>query len=175
MGHTASMSPCVIAIVGHSGSGKTTLIERLLPVLLRTELRVATLKHSHHRVDMDVCGTDSWRHKQAGACSSMLVTPAGMQLVSDEVCDDPVQLARRYFFDSDLVLAEGFSGSTVSKIEVLRAACNPVARCLTGEGLIARVTDVECTEAQLPHFNIDDIDRIAQFILARQREQRHDR
>ena len=54
MGNTAPMSPCVIAIVGHSGAGKTTLIERLLPVLLRSGLAVATIKHSHHQVELDI-------------------------------------------------------------------------------------------------------------------------
>lgn len=154
----------VIAIVGHSGSGKTTLIEKLLPVLNMAGLKVSTLKHTHHQVSLDIPGKDSWRFKQAGAVASMLVTPNAMQLVADLTNGhDPVLLARRYFSDADLVLAESFSEATCFKIEVLRAACSPSPRC--AEGLIALVTDVPTIHPHLPHFALDDIAGVAQFIL----------
>ncbi|MGB8410127.1 MAG: molybdopterin-guanine dinucleotide biosynthesis protein B [Gallionella sp.] len=44
------MTPPVFIFVGHSGSGKTTLIEKLLRELSGRGLRVATIKHAHHRV-----------------------------------------------------------------------------------------------------------------------------
>jgi len=159
------MRPVVLAIVGHSGSGKTTLIEKLLPVLNQAGLLVATIKHTHHQVAMDTPGKDSWRHKQAGAAASMLLTPSGMQLVTDAIEQhEPEQLARRYFFDMDLVLVEGFSHAACAKIEVLRAACSAVARCAPEDGLIALITDVKNSAMRLPHFAPDDIGGIAQFI-----------
>jgi molybdopterin-guanine dinucleotide biosynthesis adapter protein len=56
MGGAASMSnasgktPPVINIVGNSGSGKTTLVEQLIRELSSRGLRVATIKHAHHKV-----------------------------------------------------------------------------------------------------------------------------
>ncbi len=158
----------LIAIVGPSGSGKTTLIEKLLPVLNRAGLKVATIKHTHHQVPLDTPGKDSWRFKQAGAVASMLVTPQALQLVVDmSAPHDPLLLAQRYFSDVDLVLAESFSQADCPKIEVLRAACSIVPRC--NEGLVALVTDVATVHPYLPHFVPDDVDNIAQFILAQVR------
>lgn len=166
MGHATSMKPLVISIVGHSGAGKTTLIEQLLPLLIAKGVRVATLKHTHHNPELDIPGKDSWRHKRAGALASMLVTPSGIQLVAAgrvEKC--PVQLARRYFPEMDLVLAEGFSQADCDKIEVLREACNPVARCLHDSGLMALVTDVAGTDSRLKKFKLSDIAGIARYLM----------
>ena len=155
----------LISIVGHSGSGKTTLIEKLIPMLSAAGLKVATLKHTHHQVPLDTPGKDSWRFKQAGAMGSMLVTPHAVQLVVDmSAPHDPVLLAQRYFSDADVVLAESFSEASCPKIEVLRAVCSTVPRC--SEGLIAMITDIATAHPHVPHFALDDVDGIAQFILA---------
>ncbi len=168
MGYAASLNPTTLAIVGHSGAGKTTLIERLLPLLNDSGMRVATMKHSHHSLDFDVPGKDSWRHKQAGAAASLLLTTSAMQLIADVTDNqDAEQLAQRYFGDMNLVLAEGFSQSSCAKIEVLRQDCNPNARCLSDQELIALVTDVADVDTPLPIFALDDIEGIAEFLMTR--------
>ena len=89
--------PKVFIFVGHSGSGKTTLIEKLLRELSGRGLRIATIKHAHHKVVLDTPGKDSWRYKQAGAVMSMLVTSNELQLVADAVDRrEPEQLAQRF-------------------------------------------------------------------------------
>ena len=171
MGHISSISglakiSAVFSFVGHSGSGKTTLIEKLLRELTSRGLRVAVIKHAHHKVVLDTPGKDSWRYKQAGAAISVLVTSGELQLVADAVEErEPEQLARRFLGEADLVLAEGFSHATGAKIEVLRRECSSIPRCTIEDGLIALVTDVEEVYPQLPHFALDDIADIVQFIL----------
>ena len=162
-----SASPPVVIFVGHSGSGKTTLIEKLLPELTRRGLRLATIKHAHHRVALDQPGKDSWRYKQAGAALSMLVTADALQLIADAVDRrEPAQLAQRFLGEADLVLAEGFSHAPGAKIEVLRRECDRPPRCAIGDGLIAIVTDVGEAYPELPHFALDDIAGLADFVLA---------
>jgi molybdopterin-guanine dinucleotide biosynthesis protein B len=64
----------LISIVGHSGCGKTTLMVTLIRELSQQGLRVATIKHAHRKVELDTPGKDSYRHKEAGAALSMLLT-----------------------------------------------------------------------------------------------------
>ncbi|MFZ2300833.1 MAG: molybdopterin-guanine dinucleotide biosynthesis protein B [Gallionella sp.] len=158
----------VFTVVGHSGSGKTTLVEKLVRELSGRGLRVATIKHAHHKVVLDTPGKDSYRYKQAGAVMSMLVTSNELQLVADAVDRrDPEPLAQRFLGEADMVLAEGFSHSPGAKIEVLRRECAKPPRCTVEDGLVAIVTDMDEVYPQLPHFGLEDVAVIAQFMLDR--------
>ena len=162
------MTPTVFIFVGHSGSGKTTLVEKLLPELTSRRLNVATIKHAHHKVELDQEGKDSWRYKNAGASMSMLVTTSALQLVADATEDrDPQQLAERFLGEADLVLAEGFSLSPGDKIEILRRACGKPPRCTPEDGVIALVSDMDEVYPELPHFALDDVVGLADFLLRR--------
>lgn len=160
-------SPELFIFVGHSNAGKTTFVEQLLTELTRRSLRVAAIKHAHHAVELDTAGKDSWRYKQAGAVMSMLVTRDALQLVADATDRrEPQQLAARFLGEADLVLAEGFSHAAGPKIEVLRRACGKPPRCQLEDGLIALVTDCEEAHPSLPHFALDDVAGVADFVLA---------
>jgi len=160
--------PNVFIFVGHSGSGKTTLVEKLIRALAQRGLRVATIKHAHHKVELDTPGKDSFRYKEAGAAMSMLLTRDALQLVADAKTErEPEQLAQRFLGEADLVLAEGFSHARGVKIEVLRRECSETPRCKIEDGLIAMVSDIDEVYPQLPHFALDDIGGIVQFMLER--------
>ena len=57
----------VIGIVGWKNSGKTTLAAALIRELSSRGLTVNSIKHAHHGVDVDQPGTDSYKHRDAGA------------------------------------------------------------------------------------------------------------
>ncbi|HQT00805.1 MAG: molybdopterin-guanine dinucleotide biosynthesis protein B [Hydrogenophilales bacterium 16-64-46] len=113
----------VFGIAGYSGSGKTTLIERVLPVLAARGLRVAVLKHTHHSVDLDQPGKDSWRAREAGAAAVLLVSDARSALLVEHRAEPPVlaELLAR-LPPCDLVLVEGWKREPIAKLEVHRAA-----------------------------------------------------
>ena len=158
--------PPVFIFVGHSGSGKTTLVEKLLPELTSRRINVATIKHAHHKVELDKEGKDSWRYKNAGASMSMLVTTDALQLVADAVDRrEPHELAARFLGEADLVLAEGFSLAPGDKIEIVRRALGRPPRCTIADGLIAVVTDMDEVYPELPHFALDDVAGLADFLL----------
>ena len=72
------MSVPILSFVGRSNSGKTTLIERVIPELVRAGYKVATVKHAGHGFDLDTEGKDSWRHKQAGASSVVIISTSSL-------------------------------------------------------------------------------------------------
>jgi molybdopterin-guanine dinucleotide biosynthesis protein MobB len=163
--------PALVAIVGKSDSGKTTLIESLLPELRRLGLRVGTIKHDVHGFEIDTPGKDSWRHARAGADASMIAGPdklAYVRALSDEL--PLAEIARRYFSDLDLVVAEGYKRQAPHRIEVFRRdAGHADPLCGPGESL-ALVTDIALEH---PHrFSLDDADGLAAFIGTRLQELR---
>jgi molybdopterin-guanine dinucleotide biosynthesis protein B len=114
----------ILGIAGYSGSGKTTLIEKLLPLLNAAGLKVSVIKQSHHNIEVDMAGKDSWRHRQAGAHETLLTSPHRWMLVGElRGSPEPAlgdQLAR--LSPCDLVLVEGYKHAALPKLEVWRAA-----------------------------------------------------
>jgi len=92
--------PELFQLVGRSGSGKTLAIERATRLLRRRGLRVAVLKHSHHRLDLP--GKDTARFRRAG--SELVVFSSEQTVLFSDW--DPAALAR--VLPVDVVLIEGF-------------------------------------------------------------------
>lgn len=160
------MIPPIVAFVGQPDGGKTTLLERLIPELSGRGYRVGTIKHHVHDFAFDTPGKDTWRHKQAGACTVLLASPTGLGLVSDTDRDlTPQELATRYFDGVDLILAEGYKQTELPKIEVFRAAVHkaPLAHDATW---IAYVSDTP-PATDLPCFSPADVAGLADFLASR--------
>jgi molybdopterin-guanine dinucleotide biosynthesis protein B len=159
--------PAVLGIVGYSGAGKTTLIESILPYLVTAGLRIATLKHTHHTIPLDIPGKDSWRHKQAGAVMSMLLTTHQLQIVQDIApLTHPENLIPAYCADMDLVLIEGFTHFACAKIEVWRGECAKPLRCADDPRLIAIASDTPFDTGRVTTaLSLNDNAGVAQFIL----------
>ena len=159
------LMPPVLAIIGKPNCGKTTLLDKLIPALCERGLRIGTIKHHHGDIEMDIPGKDSWRHKQAGAATSLLSSPTGIGLVQDVAEDTPIEdLVRQYFQNHDLVIAEGYKWSELPKIEVFRSTVYDDPMDDPGKTLIAMVSDVDVRQG-LPCFGFDDIEALTEFIV----------
>jgi molybdopterin-guanine dinucleotide biosynthesis protein B len=156
--------PPVISIVGKSESGKTTLIEKLIPALKRRGYRVGIVKHAHHGFEIDHQGKDSYRHKQAGASSVMIVSSGRIAMIKDapgERLDDLLT----FFEDVDLLITEGFKRDKAPKIEIFRAERHRHPACLNDDTLVAMVSDTPMG-VEVPQFATADIESIAEFIVS---------
>lgn len=153
----------VICIVGQKKSGKTLLIERLIPELKALGYRIGTIKHHHHRTDLDVEGKDSWRHAQAGAevvaISSPLQLVVFRRVKGEMTLEEIVPLLG----DMDLILAEGYKASPNPKIEVHRATLSSELLCGREDHLIALVSD-RPWELGVPCFRWEEVPALAAFI-----------
>ena len=116
------MSVPILSFVGRSNSGKTTLIERVIPELVRAGYKVATVKHAGHGFDLDTEGKDSWRHKQAGASSVVIISKSSLAMFADVSDHMNVEDVRERYLDPsyDLILAEGWRSEGYPKIVVVR-------------------------------------------------------
>lgn len=152
----------LIGIVGRKNGGKTTLTERLVTHLTAQGLRVSTLKRSHHTLDLDRPGTDSHRHRVAGARQVMLVTDARLTMMEELPAPAALDSLLARLAPCDVVLAEGWKSGTHFRIEAWRSACAAPPLCRDDPGIAALASDIPL-DADRPHFDLNDIAAIAEF------------
>lgn len=157
------MTPNIVSIIGKSNSGKTTLLEKLVADLTRKGYAIGTVKHAHHGLDIDKKGKDSWRHRNAGAKATLVISDSQITLIRDE--NSPAREAiTRYLEDMDLILVEGFKKMKVNKIEVFRTdGPHDHPLDLEDDHLVAFVSDAEYA-CNVPTFGLDEIESISAFL-----------
>ena len=160
------MVPPIVCFVGRSNSGKTTLIERLIPELTQAGYRVATIKHAGHGFDLDTEGKDSWRHKRAGANQVVVLSKGSLAMFADVPEELPLEDVRERFVnqDTDLIIAEGWKSQGFPKVIVVREELQEVD--VSPEGLLA-VASMKPLETQVPWFDRDDVQGLAQLLISR--------
>jgi molybdopterin-guanine dinucleotide biosynthesis protein B len=168
----------VIGFCGYSGSGKTTLIEQLIARLCLAGQRVSVVKHAHHEFDIDHEGKDSWRHRQAGAFEVVVASNRRLAKIREyAVAEEPtVDQLLAELVECDWALVEGFKHAPLPKIEVWRAATGKPALYPDDPFVIAIATDSAAAlpaRTSLPLFALDDVDAIAEFVLAQATRCRH--
>jgi molybdopterin-guanine dinucleotide biosynthesis protein B len=126
--------PRVVCVAGPSDAGKTALVETLVPKL-SDGTRVATVKSIHHDIEPDTPGTDTYRHRTAGADTVVGVTPSltfevtpGGKETNPDAASPPGTAGDREALERvvrrlaargyDVVLVEGFSSVPLPTIAV---------------------------------------------------------
>ena len=114
----------MLGFYGHSNSGKTTVIDGLVKRYRRRGLRVAVVKNTAHKgFELDLEGSDSWRHAKAGANAvgllsddkaAVLVNRIPGRGQSIELIVELIKKAAR----PDIVFLEGFKHAGMEKVAV---------------------------------------------------------
>jgi molybdopterin-guanine dinucleotide biosynthesis protein B len=158
------VSAPILAVSGPSGSGKTRLLARLIPALARRGVTVAVVKHTRHRHPFDRPGKDTAVLRRAGALAAAIEGPAGMALFGPPA--GGLRALARQLPPVDLVLAEGFRGERVPRVEVHRRSVSREFLCARDRRVLAVVTD-EPPPRPIRALRADDVEPLADLVCAR--------
>ena len=159
----------LLAVAAWSGTGKTTLLKQLIPLLIERGIRPGLIKHTHHDVDVDKPGKDSYELRKAGATQTIVANNNRWALITETPEQQELDLfwlASRMNPDSlDLILVEGFKHEAVAKILLYREG---VARSRDeldiDSHVIAIASDIAIPGVKLPILDINSPDQITDFI-----------
>ena len=158
----------LLAIAAWSGTGKTTLLKRLIPELCALGLRPGLIKHTHHDMDVDKPGKDSYELRKAGAAQTIVASEQRWALMTETPEKPELDLtwlvSRMDASKLDLVLVEGFKH--VPKILLFRQnSGHRVEELVIDEHTIAVASDVSIATS-LPLLDLNDVPQIATFIVS---------
>ena len=106
----------IVSIVGKKNTGKTSLTVKVIEELTKRGYNVASIKHSHHSIEMDKENTDTWKHKQAGANLVVGVGSTTFFNVKKEHDLNRILYMLKHFDDFDFVVIEGYKRYNYPKI-----------------------------------------------------------
>lgn len=157
----------IFGLAGWSGSGKTTLLVKLIPELVSRGLEVSTVKHAHHRFDVDKPGKDSYEHRQAGA-SEVLISSSNRFALMRELRGEPEPTLAELVSvmkPVDLLMVEGFKHGDHPKLEVHRPSVGKDLLALKDEHVVAVASDEALPQVDKPVLDLNDVAAIADFII----------
>lgn len=157
----------IYGVTGWKNNGKTGLMERLVAEFCARGFSVSTIKHAHHATDVDQPGTDSYRHRQAGA-SEVVLASAGRVAIMQELrgaAEPPLAELLARLNPVDLVLVEGYKREPHPKIEAFRQAAGTDLIALRDPSIRAVASDTPL-ELDRPVFDLNDTAEIADFVQA---------
>ena len=82
----------LLGIAAYSGTGKTTLLKKLIPQLNARGIRIALIKHTHHDMDVDTPGKDSYELRKAGAEQTLVASDKRWALMTETPEQKPLDL-----------------------------------------------------------------------------------
>lgn len=159
----------LLAFAAWSGTGKTTLLKQLIPLLIEKGIRPGLIKHTHHDMDVDKPGKDSYKLRKAGAAQTMVVSQKRWALMT-ETPEEPeldlYRLASRMDHSTlDLILVEGFKHEEVPKILLYREEVSHSFEELEIDShVIAVACDISVKAQKIPVLDINSPNEIADFI-----------
>ncbi len=163
--------PPIIGFAAYSGTGKTTLLEKLLPLISARGFTIGLIKASHHSIELDKPGKDSYRLRKAGASQLLLSTPErSICFTEHKKPTEPSLEEQLQLLDLkqlDFVLVEGFRNAAIPKIELYRQELNKPFLFENDNNVVAIATDhpIKHTPDRLIQLSINDPEQIAAFIF----------
>ncbi len=158
----------LLAIAAWSGTGKTTLLKKLIPELCARGIRPGLIKHTHHDMDVDKPGKDSYELRKAGAAQTLVASQQRWALMVETPEEPELDLAylvsRMDVSTLDMVLVEGFKHEPVAKILLFREGCGHRAEELVIDKHVVAVASDVPLAVDVPLLDINDIQQLTEFV-----------
>ena len=106
----------IISIVGRKNTGKTSLTVKVIEELTSRGYKVASIKHSHHSMEMDRENTDTWKHKQAGSKIVVGIGSTTFFNIRQDMDLNRLLYLIKHIDNIDFVVIEGFKKYKYPKI-----------------------------------------------------------
>lgn len=165
-------SPLIIQFAGYKNTGKTTWVCRMTEKFKQAGCRVGTIKHDAHDFQMDMPGTDTWKHQASGADITAISSSQRSAIIkrTTENVDTLIAAIRD---EVDVILIEGFKSADYPKVILAREASHlslleqlsqPVALVCWPEAQSSDSLNNE--RLSVPQFALDDYDAVFQLLKA---------
>ena len=154
----------ILLVVGRKKRGKTTLVEKLIPEFKKRGYKVGTIKYTTMDHNFDTPGKDSFRHTQAGAGTTLVLSPNKIALFSSDLRQKkPDELFQLFLKEYDIIIGEGFKNSPYPKLEILDSTQDKEPLCTKENNLIALVCDKKI-DSSVPVFSLNQIEQLVDFL-----------
>lgn len=164
----------LLGFAAYSGTGKTTLLTKLIPLLTEKGYRIGVIKHTHHNIDIDKPGKDSFVLRESGASQIVVSSRNRTAIIIEQPQEreEPLlsdALANLQTDSLDFVLVEGFKHADLNKIELHRESLGKPLIYPTDDNIIAIALDHEipADENTPTILDLNQPQQIADFIVTK--------
>jgi molybdopterin-guanine dinucleotide biosynthesis protein B len=159
-------APKAVAVVGFKAAGKTRVVEALVAELTRRGHRVGTLKHTAEDIPLDKEGTDTYRHAEAGAVSSAILSDNRTAIFLRRAVN--LQRAADALGDIDFIVLEGFKTLDIAPRVIVPRSPEEIEKLIIGLEIASIDVDGKVPEAgDLPVVTLSDVDKLADIVEVR--------
>ena len=163
--------PPIFGLAGWSGSGKTTLCAKLIENFTKIGINVGTLKHAHHKFDIDKPGKDSFNLRKAGARPMIISSKERFALVQENDSEEEKSLfemleifAKSPLNKCDVIIVEGYKNENIPKLEVYRREIGKTFLHSDDNNIFAIASD-EKLNTDIPSLDLNNISSITDLLI----------
>ena len=159
----------LLAFAAWIGTGKTTLLKKLIPALCARGIRPGLIKHTHHDMDVDKPGKDSYELRKAGAAQTIVASQQRWALMTETPDEEELDLqflaSRMDTSKLDLILVEGFKHEEIAKIVLFRDGTGHRPEELVIDRHVIVVASDVPLNLDVALLDINDVEGLADFVV----------
>ena len=168
--------PPIFGLAGWSGSGKTTLCTKIIESFTKIGITVGTLKHAHHKFDIDKPGKDSYNLRKSGARPMVISSKERFALIQENDNEEKNLFEMLEIFTKnpiskcELILIEGYKNEFIKKLEVFRFGIGKPFLYPSDQNIFAIASDRKI-EVPIPSIDINNISDICELLMKNSEKQ----